>query len=101
MHERSQLAHLRYNAAVDIWSAACVLECLVRDSTLPYVTEPLAEEGLLGAIMRGKAAPCVPEDCPLHDVVQACCSFDANKRPSASVFAERVAALTTSPPPSP
>ena len=74
----------------------------MRDSTLPFVTEAYAEEGLLGAIMRGEAAPCVPQDCPLHEVVQACCRFDAKKRLSATDFADRMAALMrTSPPPSP
>lgn len=96
-----QLAHMRYDESIDIWSVGCVFACLVRDSPVPYAMGNAAEkeaeddsQGLLSMIMRGERFPDVPSGTSLHDVIlDDCCRFKAGQRISAKRLAEKLAVL--------
>ncbi len=84
----------RYNQAVDVWAAGCVLVCLASNHRLPYSEAECASSKLLARVHRGLMRPTLPETEVLSKVVRACCKFDPEKRVEAAGLAHAAEGLT-------
>ena len=83
----------RYDQAVDVWAAGCVLVCLASNHRLPYSEEACSSSKLLAEVHRGKTRPALPSTDLLSSCVRACCRFKPESRINAAGLERATEAL--------
>ena len=87
-------AGTRYDEAVDVWAAGCVLVGLAMHSRLPYSDEDCASANLLSRIASGDARPTLEHEHVLSSCVAACCEYESKDRVSAAELAHALDGLS-------
>ena len=83
----------RYDQAVDVWAAGCVLVCLATNHRLPYSEEACSSSRLLAKVHAGKTRPTLPDAEVLSSCVSACCRFEPASRIDAAGLERATEAL--------